>query len=95
MGDAILRYVDLDAQAKTKYEVFVRSSAFQLVDTVLQNLRTNLLNVALTSLEEGLNADAQLATVKEALKVHQEPRLAVPESLQRRVEEEMRRMLKR
>jgi len=93
VGEAILRFTDLDAQARSNYEVFLFSSGSQLVDEALGSLRTRLLNAALTHLREDLDAEAQVAAAKEALRTYLKPQLTVPDDLQRRIRGELAQML--
>jgi len=93
VGEAILRFTDLEAQAETTYNAFVYSRASQLVDEALHSLRTRLLNAALTHLREGLDAEAQVVAAREALKTHLKPQLTVPDDLQRRIQGELAQML--
>lgn len=93
VGDAILRFTDLEAQAQAHYGAFVDSRISRLVNEALRPLQNRLSNVVRTRLQEDLDEETLVATAKEALKKHLKPQLKVPDALRRRILEELMRML--
>lgn len=93
IGDAILRFTDLEAQAQAHYGAFLNSRISRLVNEALHPLQNRLSNVVRTRLQEDLDKETLVATAKEALKKHLKPQLKVPDALRRRILEELMRML--
>ena len=93
IGDAILRFTDLKAQAEVHYETFVDSTSSQLADKTLQSVRNRLVEVTFAYLQEGLEEEALIAAAKERLEKGLKPQFKVPDALRRSILRELARTL--